>query len=75
VCRKERTVAMDLDLDRQRFAVATPSQLHDHVAEAVESLYLPQSGLALTIWFDSGDNFTNMAALLDAVEKYRHYKG
>ena len=74
-CRKERTIAVDLDLDRQLFCVATPSQLYDHVAESVEALYLPEGGLALTIWFDNGDNFTNMAALLDAVEKYRHYKG
>ena len=67
--------AINLDLDRQLFPVATRSQLWDHVAEAVESLYLPQGGLGLSVELNYEISLENMAAILDAVEKYRHYKG
>ncbi|MBQ4085266.1 MAG: hypothetical protein IJC54_01680 [Clostridia bacterium] len=75
VCRKERIIPINLDLDRQMFSSATHSQLVDHVAECVESLYLPQGALGLSIEFDQGVPLENMASVLDAVEKYRHYKG
>ena len=75
VCRKEQIIPINLDLDRQLFPFATRSQLFDHVGECVESLYLPQGGLALNVEFDHGIPLENMAAVLDAVEKYRHYKG
>ncbi|MBE6710199.1 MAG: hypothetical protein E7579_03665 [Ruminococcaceae bacterium] len=75
VCRQERIIPINLDLDRQLFPFGTVSQLHDHVAECVESLYMPEGGLGLSIEFDHGDPLENMAAVLDAVEKYRHYKG
>jgi len=75
VCRKERIIPINLDLDRQMFSSATHSQLVDHVAECVESLYLPQGALGLSIEFDQGVPLENMASILDAVEKYRHYKG
>jgi hypothetical protein len=75
VCRKERIIPIDLDLDRQLFPFATRSQLFDHVAECVESLYLPEGGLGLRLEFDQGIPLENIAAVLDAVEKYRHYKG
>lgn len=75
VCRKEQIIPINLDLDRQLFPFATRSQLFDHVGECVESLYLPQGGLGLSIEFDHGDPLENMAAVLDAAEKYRHYKG
>lgn len=75
VCRKEQLIPIDLDLDRQLFPFATRSQLFDHVGECVESLYLPQGGLGLKVEFDHGIPLENMAAVLDAVEKYRHYKG
>jgi uroporphyrinogen decarboxylase len=38
-------VAIDLDLDRQLFPFATPSQIHDHIGEAHEALYRPEGGL------------------------------
>ena len=75
VCRKEQIITINLDLDRQLFPFATTSELHDHVAECVESLYMPAGGLGLSIEFDHGIPLENMAAILDAVEKYRHYKG
>lgn len=36
---------------------------------------MPAGGLGLSIEFDHGIPLENMAAILDAVEKYRHYKG
>lgn len=75
VCRKERIIPICLDLDRQLFPFATRSQLFDHVGECVESLYLPEGGLGLNLEFNYEIPLENMAAVLDAAEKYRHYKG
>ena len=59
----------------QLFPFATRSELFDHVGSCVESLYLPKGGLGLSVEFDHGTPLENMAAVLDAVEVYRHYKG
>ncbi len=67
-------IPIALDLDRQLFPFATPSQLDSHVREAVEALYLPQGGLALKIEISHEIPLNNVAALLDAVRKYRIYK-
>ena len=75
VCRREQIIPINLDLDRQMFPFATASQLADHVAECVESLYLPKGGLGLNVELNYDVSLENMAAVLDAVEKYRHYKG
>lgn len=75
VCRKDQIIPINLDLDRQMFPQATPSQLKDHVAECVESLYLPQGALGLSIEFNYEVPLENIAAVLDAAEKYRHYRG
>jgi len=75
VCRKEQIIPINLDLDRQLFPVATPAQLQDHVAECVEALYLPQGALGLNVDLNWDVSLQNMAAIMDAVEKYRHYKG
>lgn len=75
VCRREQIIPINLDLDRQLFSLATRSQLTDHVAECVEALYMPEGGLGLSIEFDHGVPLENMAAVLDAAEKYRHYRG
>jgi hypothetical protein len=40
-------VALDLDLDRQLFPFATPSQIDDHIGEAHEELHMPEGGLML----------------------------
>lgn len=74
VCRSERTIAINLDLDRQLFPFATRSQIFNHVAECVESLYLPEGALALNIELNYDIPLENCAAIFDAVEKYRHYK-
>ena len=73
VCRGR--IPINLDLDRQLFPLATRSQLHDHVAECVESLYLPEGGLGLNVELNYEIPLDNMAAILDAVEEYRFYKG
>ena len=75
VCRKEQIIPINLDLDRQLFPFATRSALFDHVAECVEELYLHEGGLGLSIELDHGIPLENMAAILDAAEKFRHYKG
>ena len=75
VCRKENRIAINLDLDRQYFPNHTRSQLFDHVGSSVEALYLPEGGLGLSIELNYDVPLDNMAALLDAAEKYRFYKG
>ncbi len=75
VCRREQIIPINLDLDRQMFPFATASQLFEHVAECVESLYLPKGGLGLNVELNYDVSLENMSAVLDAVEKYRHYKG
>ena len=73
VCRGK--IPIHLDLDRQMFPFATPSQIESHVAECVEALYLPRGGLALNVELNHEVPISNMAAILDAVRKYRTYKG
>ncbi|MFH1880888.1 MAG: uroporphyrinogen decarboxylase family protein [Bacillota bacterium] len=73
VCRGK--IPINLDLDRQLFPFAAPSELESHVAECVEALYLPQGGLSLNIELNHDVPLQNMAAILDTVRKYRSYKG
>ena len=75
VCRKEQIITINLDLDRQLFPWATRSQIFDHVGECVEALYMKEGGLGLNVELNYEVPLENMAAILDAVEKYRHYKG
>ena len=75
VCRKDQVIPINLDLDRQLFPFATRSELFDHVGACVESLYLREGGLGLNVELNYDVSLENMAAVLDAVEKYRHYKG
>lgn len=75
VCRKEQIIPIALDMDRQLFPFATRSQIFDHFAETVEALYLPQGGLSLQVEFNHDMTLDQMANVLDALEKYRHYKG
>jgi hypothetical protein len=74
VCRKEQIITINLDLDRQLFPVATRSQIFDHVGSAVESLYMKEGGLGLNVELNYEIPLENMAAILDACEKYRHYR-
>lgn len=75
VCRKERIIPINLDLDRQLFPWGTRSQLTDHVAECVEALYLREGALGLSAEFNFEIPLENMAAVLDALDKYQHYRG
>ncbi len=72
VCKGK--IPINLDLDRQLFPFATPAELDAHVRECVEALYLPEGGLGLNVEFNYEIPLENMEAVLDAVEKYRHYK-
>jgi len=67
-------VAVNLDLDRQLFPFATPSELDDHVRECVEALYMPEGGLGLVIELNYDVPLQNAAALLDAARKYKVYR-
>ena len=73
VCKGK--IPINLDLDRQMFPFATPSQIDDHIRECVEALYLPEGGLGLSIELDQFIPTQNIYAILNAAEKYRHYKG
>ena len=59
----------------KHFPFASRSQIFDHIGEAVEALYLPQGGLSLKAELNHDYSLEQMAAILDALEKYRHYKG
>ncbi|MGI6745489.1 MAG: uroporphyrinogen decarboxylase family protein [Acutalibacteraceae bacterium] len=72
VCKGK--IPINLDLDRQLFPFGTRSELMDHVGECVEALYLPEGGLGLYAEFNRDIPLENMAAVLDGLEKYRHYK-
>jgi len=66
-------IPINLDLDRQLFPFATPSQLDDHVRECVEALYLPSGGLGLHFEFNFEVPLQNADALLNAARKYKVY--
>lgn len=74
VCRKEQIIPIALDLDRQLFPFANGAQLDEHVHECVEALYMPEGGLTLNVELNYEVPLENCYALLEAVEKYRHYK-
>jgi len=69
VCKGK--IPINLDLDRQSFPFATPSQLDNHVRECIETLYLPEGGLGLYAEFNFDIPLQNMAAILDALRKYK----
>ena len=74
VCRRERIIPINLDLDRQLFPFGTPRELNDHVRECVEALYLPQGGLSLNVELNYDIPMENCIAILEALEEYRHYR-
>lgn len=73
VCKGK--IPINLDLDRQMFPFATPSEIDSHVRECVEALYLPEGGLGLNVELNYEIPLENIVAILDAVRKYREYKG
>ena len=70
VCRGK--IPINLDLDRQLFPFANPSEIDDHVRECVEALYLPQGGLGLSIEIGQDVPIENIAALFDSARKYKN---
>ena len=62
-------VAMSLDLDRQLFPFATPSQIEEHVGQAHEALVLPEGGLMLQAEVSPDFTLETMDAIFTALEK------
>ncbi len=62
-------VAIDLDLDRQMFPFATPSQIEDHVGEAFEALNDPAGGLTLLAECGPDVPVENIDAICRAFER------
>ncbi len=62
-------VCICLDLDRQLFPFATPSEIRRHVREAREALYLPEGGLMLTAECAPDVPLENVAAICEALEE------
>ncbi len=71
VCKGK--VCVDLDLDRQLFPFASPSQIDEHVHQAVEALGSPQGGLWLKAEVDHGVSLENIEAICRALERYRSH--
>jgi len=67
-------IAIHLDLDRQMFPFATPSEIEDHIMECVEALYTPSGGLALFADISEDIPLENIAAIYNTMEKARVYK-
>jgi len=74
VCRLEGKIPINLDLDRQMYPFATPSQLRDHVRECVEALWLPQGGLGLSVELNYDVPLENAAAILDELRVVKGYR-
>ena len=62
-------VALSLDLDRQFFPFATPSQIEDHIGEAFDALYLPEGGLMLYAECEPDVPLGNIDAICGAFER------
>lgn len=62
-------VALNLDLDRQLFPFATPSQIEDHIGEALEALYMPEGGLMLFAECEPDVSLENIDAVRSAFER------
>ena len=63
-----------LNNTQYEFGEISHAQLEEHVHECIEALYLPEGGLTLNIELNYEVPMDNCYALLEAVEKYRHYK-
>ena len=62
-------VALDQDLDRQLFPLATPSQIEDHIGEVFEALYMPQGGLMFYAECEPDVPLENIDAICTALER------
>lgn len=73
VCKGK--IPINLDLDRQMFPFASKGEIFDHIGSCVEALYLKEGGLGLQAELNYEIPLNTVAYILDALEKYRHYKG
>ncbi|MBS3764660.1 MAG: hypothetical protein KGZ25_15280 [Planctomycetes bacterium] len=64
-------VCIDLDIDRQKIVrFGSPSEIDEHIRNAVEKLGSPDGGLMLSHGMYPGVPLENAEALMDAMEKY-----
>lgn len=68
-------ICINLDLDRQMFPFATPSQIEDHIEECTRALYLPEGGLMLAAECAADVPLENIEAICCALERMQYYKG
>ncbi|MCL2300927.1 MAG: uroporphyrinogen decarboxylase family protein [Firmicutes bacterium] len=73
VCKGK--IPINLDLDRQMYPFAAPSQLRGHVRECAEALWLPQGGLGLSVELNYEVPLENAAAILDELRAIKTYRG
>ncbi len=67
-------VCVDLDIDRQSVtARGTPAQIDALVREEVETIGTPEGGLMMIYGLYPGVPLANIAALMDAMERYAGY--
>ncbi len=62
-------VCLDLDLDRQLFPFATPSELEDHIGEAHEALALPEGGLMMVAEAEPDLSLETIDVICSALER------
>ena len=65
----EKTPSFTLDLDRQLFPFATPSEIVDHIGETHATLSSPQGGLILYAECEPDVPMENIEAICSALEK------
>lgn len=63
-------VAINLDLDRQLFPFATPSQIEEHIKKAIETLALPEGGLMLVAECEQDVPLENIEKICETLEKF-----
>jgi len=61
-------VAIRLDLDRQLFPFARPSEIEDHIGQVYEALYMPEGGLTLFAEIEPDVPLENVEAVCAALE-------
>jgi len=67
-------VCIDLDVDRQRITrFAAPAQIDALIREEVEKLSSREGGLMMTFGLYPGTPLVNVAAVMDAMERYATY--
>lgn len=73
VCKGK--IPINLDLDRQLFPFATPSEIRAHIEECITRLYLPEGGLGVGAEISPDIPLANIEAIIDTLNRMRFYKG